>query len=153
MRIDELKRIAKENDYGYAKSFGEHNLLCKDTLNSITINEDYPNMIFIRNTICTESDMNMIKASIEFAETPPEDREEIKKYFYKHNSMKTKGGNPTYLAIRQRPSISYPVLQGSSEDIFEYKVEFTDEEIKKEQKEHGISLDDFEKNEVKDDQK
>ena len=79
MKIDELKRIADENGYGYAKSFGEYNLLCKDNLNSITINEDYPNMIFIRNTICTESDMNMIKASIEFAETPPEDRGEEKK--------------------------------------------------------------------------
>lgn len=72
----------------------------------------------------------------------------MKKYFYKHNSMKTKGGNPTYLAIRQRPSISYPVLQGSSQDIFEYKVEFTDEEMEVVKKEYGIFLDDFEKVEV-----
>lgn len=71
MKIDELKRVAKENGYGYAKSFGEHNLLCEDNLNKITINEEYINMIFIRNTICRENDMNMIKASIEFAETPP----------------------------------------------------------------------------------
>lgn len=84
MRIDELKKIAEENGYGYTKSFGEHNLLCKDNLNRITINEDYPNMIFISNTICRENDMNMIKASIEFAETPPEDREEEKKFYLRH---------------------------------------------------------------------
>lgn len=154
MRIDELKRIAEENDYEYSKVIWNHRFARKNSDNYITINGDYINRIWTSiQGYCDDKDFNMIKASIEFAETPPDDREEIKKYFYKHNSMKTKGGNPTYLAIRQRPSISYPVLQGSSEDIFEYKVEFTDEEIKKAENEHGISLDDFEKNEVKDDQK
>lgn len=71
------------------------------------------------------------------------------KHIYKHNFIKSKGGDDVYLAIRQRPSISYPTLQGSDEDIFEYKVEFTDEEINKAKKEHGIFLDDFEELDVK----
>ena len=153
MRIDELKRIAEENDYEYEFEI-DHKFTNKNNGNYVIINSACENRIWttIRDW-CNDGDFNMIKASIEFAETPPDDREEIKKYFYKHNSMKTKGGNPTYLAIRQRPSISYPVLQGSSEDIFEYKVEFTDDEIEKAKKEHGIFLDDFEKIEVKGDQK
>lgn len=155
MRINELKKIAKENDYIYLGTRCKYHDFIRDSDGAlISINQFNVNDIrFFEIDWCLETDLKMIKAAIEFAETPPEDREEIKKYFYKHNSMKTKGGNPTYLAIRQRPSISYPVLQGSSEDIFEYKVEFTDEEIEEVKKEHGIFLDDFEKNEVKDDQK
>lgn len=151
MRIDELKRIAKENGYGYAKSFGEHNLLCEDNCNSITINEDYINIIFIKNEICRPNDMSMIKAAVEFAETPPDEREEEKKYRYKHDSLRTKGGNWSYLAIRQRPSMSYPILQGSDIDIFEYKVEFTDKEIEGFKKEFNIKLDNFIKEDVEND--
>lgn len=87
---------------------------------------------------------------IEYAKTPIKDRGDTSKHIYKHNFIKTKGNSFTYLAIRQRPSISYPVLQGSSEDIFEYKVEFTDEEIEEVKKEYGIFLDDFKKLEMED---
>ena len=156
MKTKEYKKIAEDNGYKY-----------HETIYSITVGkyseEDYdieikvgklrPGRLEVTIKGFCGDESDMILAAMELAETPPEDREEIKKYFYKHNSMKTKGGNPTYLAIRQRPSISYPVLQGSSEDIFEYKVEFTDDEIEKVKKEHGIFLDDFEKIEVKGDQK
>ena len=149
-RVEELEFIAYEDsNYWLIKNeYGSNVAHVNKTILS-QMSTDYIQWDKVYN----EDKEKLFDLLVEYAETPPEDREEIKKYFYKHNSMKTKGGNPTYLAIRQRPSISYPVLQGSSEDIFEYKVEFTDEEIKKEQKEHGISLDDFEKNEVKDDQK
>lgn len=158
MRIDELKKIAEENDYKWLEN--KHNQLdhklefrrnvgvLENIINQIAIREGIENRIFFNINYCNEKDLNMIKASLEYAETPPEDRQEIKKYFYKHNFIQTKGNSFTYLAIRQRPSISYPVLQGSSRDIFEYKVEFTDEEIEKAQKEHGIFLDDFKKIEV-----
>lgn len=153
MKINELKRIAKENDYKY--EYDESRLRTRfkreveGYTNKISINEWNENCMWISNDyFCDEKDFKMIKATMKYAETPLEDREEIKKYFYEHNSMKTKGGNPTYLAIRQRPSISYPVLQGSSKDVFEYKVEFTDDEIEIFKKEYGICLDDFEKNEV-----
>lgn len=156
MRTKEYKEIVEDNGYRYYETI--YSIIARK------YSEEYYNIeikvgklrpgrleVTIKGFCGDESDM--ILAAMELAETPPEDREEIKKYFYKHNSMKTKGGNPTYLAIRQRPSISYPVLQGSSEDIFEYKVEFTDDEIEKVKKEHGIFLDDFEKIEVKGDQK
>lgn len=151
MKINELKRIAKENDYEYKPGFMRTRFKRKydGYTNEIAVNEYAANYVWFSNYYhCDEKDFNMMKATMKYAETPLEDREEIKKYFYEHNSMKTKGGNPTYLAIRQRPSISYPVLQGSSKDVFEYKVEFTDDEIEIFKKEYGICLDDFEKNEV-----
>lgn len=103
------------------------------------------------NTVKVEwkNESELIQLIFDYAKTPIKDRGDTNKYIYKHNFIKTKGNSFTYLAIRQRPSISYPVLQGSSEDIFEYKVEFTDEEIEKAKKEHEIFLDDFKKIEVK----
>ena len=65
------------------------------------------------------------------------------KHIYQHNFMRTKGGNPAYFALRIRKSIVYPTLQGSDKDIFEYKVEFTKEEMNEAMKEHGIFLNDF----------
>ena len=156
MRIDELKRIAKNNTFRLVEDIFTISLywIGANNLFEIVINKKRVGDIVIVDDLFDNRKVeNMVRAAKVFSNTPLPDREEIKKYFYKHNSMKTKGGNPTYLAIRQRPSISYPVLQGSSEDIFEYKVEFTDEEIKKAENEHGISLDDFEKNEVKGDKK
>lgn len=155
MRIDELKKVAEENDYTLWSISGDfYQFKRKLTMKLIHIGKLEVNRIYFHNfDICDEKDFNMIKACMDFSYTPPEDRQEIKKYFYKHNFIQTKGNSFTYLAIRQRPSISYPVLQGSSEDIFEYKVEFTDDEIEKAKKEHGIFLDDFEKIEVKGDQK
>lgn len=149
MKIDELKRIAEENDYVLTKSFDNYKLKRKNRGNCIDISNVNANRVWISNiSLCDDEDSNMIKAAVEFAETPIEEREEDKKYTYKHNFIRTKGNNFTYLAIRQRLSISYPVLLGSSQDIFEYKVEFTDEEMEEVKKEYGIFLDDFKKVEV-----
>lgn len=156
MRIDELKRIAINNNFSLVESIYTISLYWIGANNpfEIVINKKRVGDIVIVDGLFDNRKVeNMVRAAKAFSNTPLPDRQEIKKYFYKHNFMKTKGGNPTYLAIRKRPSISYPVLQGSSEDIFEYKVEFTDEEIKKAQMEHGIFLDDFEKNEVEGDWK
>lgn len=104
------------------------------------------------NTVKVEwkNEHELFNLLAEYARTPIKDRGDTSKHIYKHNFIKTKGDSFTYLAIRQRPSISYPVLQGSNQDIFEYKVEFTDEEIEEVKKEYGIFLDDFKKLEVED---
>lgn len=155
MRTKEYKKIVEKNGYRYYET--NYSIIARKYLDEyydieIKVGKLRPGRLEVNIKGFCGDESDIILEAMELAETPLDDREEkIKKYFYKHNSMKTKGGNPTYLAIRQRPSISYPVLQGSSEDIFEYKVEFTDEEIKKAQMEHGIFLDDFEKNEVEGD--
>ena len=80
MKIDELKRIAKENDYEYSKYSITHIFTRKNIDNYIRINSMFENRIWISITDwCDGKDFNMLKAAVEFAETPPEDRGEITK--------------------------------------------------------------------------
>lgn len=80
MRIDELKRIAKENDYEYSKYSITHIFTRENIDNNIRINSMFENRIWISITDwCDGKDFNMLKAAVEFAETPPEDREEYTK--------------------------------------------------------------------------
>lgn len=96
MKIDELKRIAKENDYEYSKRFRNYTLVRED--NYININSVCENRIWISITDwCDDKDFNMIKASMEFAETPPEDREEEKKFYLRHRWFKSPFGDNYYL--------------------------------------------------------
>ena len=88
MKISELKTIAKENYYELKeeKEIGQITLERKVTFdgfisNVITISLIKKNLIFIRSKHCDDKDFNMIKAAVEFAETPIEDREE-KTYRY-----------------------------------------------------------------------
>lgn len=78
MKIDKLKRIAKENDYGYFGARGgffDFRRESDGALISISISE-VNNISFLDLDWCGEKDFNMIKASIKFAETDPDDREE-----------------------------------------------------------------------------
>ena len=152
MRTKEYKEIVEDNGYRYYETI--YSIIARKYSEEyydieIKVGKLRPGRLEVTIKGFCGDESNMILAAMELAETPPEDREEIKKYFYKHNFMKTKGGNPTYLAIRQRPSISYPVLQGSNQDIFEYKVEFTDEEIEEYKKEFGMNLDHYIKEEAR----
>lgn len=78
MSIDELKRIAEENDYEFEQGFGRIHFrrTVEGYLNEITINTFNKNRLWITiSEKCFEEDFNMIKASIELAETNPKDRE------------------------------------------------------------------------------
>ena len=76
MRIDELKRIAEENDYEYFESIIDYKFVRKNSNNYITINSRCENRIWTSiQEYCDDKDFNMIKAAVELAETPPEDRE------------------------------------------------------------------------------
>lgn len=82
MKTEELKRIAKENDYELNKSLEHYKLTHKYCDNYISINGLFKNRLWISIPFfCDERDFNMIKAAVEFAETPIEDREE-KTYRY-----------------------------------------------------------------------
>lgn len=82
MKISELKTIAKENDYELKgeKEIEQIILERKVTFdgfisNVIRISLIKKNLIFIKSKYCDDKDFNMIKAAVEFAETPIEDRE------------------------------------------------------------------------------
>lgn len=81
MRIDELKRIAEENDYEFYESleYKSISLARKISLdglisNQISINSNAENQVFIENRHCDKKDLNMIKAAITFTETPIAER-------------------------------------------------------------------------------
>lgn len=152
MRIDELKRIATNNNFSLVEDIFTISLYWMGVNNpfEIVINKKrVGDVVIVDDLFDNRKVENMVRAAKAFSNTPLPDRQEIKKYTYKHESLKTKGNSFTYLAIRQRPSISYPTLQGSDVDIHEYKVEFTDKEIEEYKKEFGINLDHYIKEEVK----
>lgn len=81
MRIDELKSIAEENDYTIRldDEFNVYKLVRKvskdDTIvNFISIGTDIKGILFVNAVHSDEKDLNMIKASVEFAETPITER-------------------------------------------------------------------------------
>lgn len=86
MKIYELERIAEENYYEFRESleYEAISLVRKISLdglisNHISINLNAENQVFIENRHCEEKDLKVIKAAIELAETPPEDREKEEK--------------------------------------------------------------------------
>ena len=147
MRIDELKRIAKENDYEYSKYSITHIFTRENIDNYIRINSMFENRIWISITDwCDGKDFNMLKAAVEFAETPPEEREEDMKNFLVHKFMR--GGKnlsfPGYLMQCHATDLMYignDILDGRS-----YSCErntFTMEEIEKIKKENNTKLKNF----------
>lgn len=91
MRIDELKRIAEENEYELTECLEQYKFVRRSKIldHRITIGKVRANGLWISIKVwCDEKDFNMIKAAVEFAETPPEDREEEKKFYLKHRWIK-----------------------------------------------------------------
>ena len=149
MRIDELKRIVKENGYKlmnddlaiyiYGYSHGSLNKfktnirISKLRIKDITIDT---------GIYCEEEEFNVIKASIEFAETPPEDREEEKKFWLKHKWM----GNIWWKYLNQLDDGSYFIREGDL--VSSLKNTFTLKEIEEIKKKFNTDLADFELVEV-----
>ena len=145
MKIDELKRIAKENDYEYFKSTIDYKFVKKDSNNYITINSKYENRIWTAiQGKCDDKDFNMIKAAIEFAETPLEDREQEKKFYLKHRWLKN-GEDYSYLNFEI--SGLYYSLNNKHEASWA-KTKFTLEEIEEIKEKFDTDLKDFELMEV-----
>ena len=115
-------------------------------VNQIAIREGIENRIFFNINYCNEKDLNMIKASLEYAETPPEDREEEKKFYLKHRWLD--GENEAnylnfeisefYYSLNSKPEASWA------------KTKFTLKEIEEIKEKFDTDLADFELVEVKD---
>ena len=82
MRIDELKTIAGKNGYKLVNDklavyiYGYSHGNSDEFKTEIWINKSRAKDITIETGVyCEEEEFNVIKASVEFAETPPEDRE------------------------------------------------------------------------------
>lgn len=153
MKINELKRIAAENDYELKESLEYETIslarkISLDGLisNYITINSNAENQVFIGNLHCDKKDLNMIKAAVEFAETPPDEREEDKKFYAKHRYFKFHNGSSKYLGmdlVKDKPDLC-------SKITYKWvKNQFTLKEIEEIKERFNTDLKDFELMEVK----
>ena len=144
-RVKELGfEVFNEDDYLVIKDEYESNVANVNKTTLAQMSTDYIEW----DEIYDEDKTKLFDLLIEYAKTPIDERKEEEKYFYEHRFIKTRGGDPTYLAIRQRPNYKYPILQGSYKDIFEYKVEFTDKEMEEAKNKYWICLDDFVKKSI-----
>lgn len=155
MRIDELKRIAEENEYKQLEN--KHNQLkhqlefrrnaggLENIVNQIAIREGIENRIFFNINYCNEKDLNMIKASIKYAETPVEDREEEKKFYLRHKYIRFIDGSAEYYTTCT--SQKFPILKYKAfSDGFNQQ--FTLKEIEEIKVKFDTDLNDFELVEV-----
>lgn len=146
MKIDELKRIAEENNYEFSKELGYFCFKKRNHTNYIKISRVSKNKIWISNpNTCYDKDFNMIKASFKFAETPIDERVEEKKYYLKHRWIGNFSYGEGYLNLFLFDNIMRlsSVLQDSS-----VKTQFTLKEIDEIKEKYNTDLSDFEKKEV-----
>ena len=145
MKIDELKRIAEENFYVYRGVMGGSYNFIRDIDGAlIDISKFKVNDIhFLDIDWCQETDLKMIKAVIEFAETPLEDREEEKKFYLRHKWLECIGNR--YLTWDPGDNCCY--LDDSAE-YYSGKMKFTLNEIEEIKKKFDTDLKDFELVEV-----
>ena len=146
MKINELKRIAEENEYELTKDDIHYKLTRQDFDNNITINNLSKNRLCISIPfVCDKRDFNVIKAAVEFAETPLEDREEEKKFYMEHKYFKCINGDSRYFQIYE-PN-GNPWLN-AMDSIMGYKKQFTLKEIEEIKERFNTDLADFELVEV-----
>ncbi len=146
MKINELKRIAEENDYELTKSLEHYKLTHKYCDHYISINGMCKNRLWISKPfVCDERDFNMMKAAVEFAETPIEDREEEKKFYLKHRWMRNINGFSRALKIDIEDGTADVGIMCPS---LGYKNQFTKKEIEEIKEKFNTDLADFKEVEV-----
>lgn len=154
MRINKLKKIAEENDYELTDHHVCGELILSrreekygDVINTITISKITKGYIAINNMFCDSMDLKMFKASIEFAETSIEDREEEKKFYLEHRYFKCTNGDSRYFQIYGPDGKPWLNAMYS---VMGYKKQFTLKEIEEIKKKFDTDLKDFELVEVVD---
>lgn len=153
MKINELKRIAEENDYKLEKLNDRKEIILTRRVsidgflaNFITISLDFENQIWIKNINCSKKDITMIKAAVEFVETPLEDRVEEKKFYLKHRWLVQAGDYKTgFLNYDTNNDILFIYSEHHTHLI---KTQFTLEEIFNIREKFNTDLFDFELVEV-----
>lgn len=149
MKINELKRIAEENDYELTECLEQYELVRRSGFLSqrITIGKARANGLWISiKSLCDDKDAKMIKAAVEFAETPLEDRVEEKKFYLKHRWLVQAGDYKTGFL---NYGTCNDILFINSEHHTNYvKTQFTLKEIEEIKEKFDTDLADFELVEV-----
>lgn len=152
MKISELKRVVKENRYVMIESdlvifiYGYSHGGTEEFKTEIRINKIKTKDIDIKTGIyCEVEEFNVIKAAVEFAETPPEDREEEKKFYLKHRWMRNINGFSRALKIDIEDGTADVGIMCPS---LGYKNQFTKKEIEEIKEKFNTDLADFKEVEV-----
>lgn len=145
MKYKELEKIAEDNGYEMKIEI-DHVLLTKYEEDNIikisTIKED---IIFSTMYACMPRDFQMLKASLELAETPLEDRYEEKKYYLRHRFLD--GLQTNYLNFsREIELFKLSTLKHDDNK----QTQFTMDEIEELKEKYETDLKDFKMIEVED---
>ncbi len=146
MKINELKKIAEKNEYELTECLEQYEFVRRSEIlyHRITISKVRANGLWISIKVwCDDKDFNMIKAAVEFAETPIKDREEEKKFYLRHRWLKPIYKN--YLNYCMTTKDYW--LDCKNEEIY-VQTQFTEKEIDEIKEKINTDLGDFKKIEV-----
>lgn len=149
MKINELKKIAEKNEYELTECLEQYEFVRRSEIfyHHITISKVRANGLWIFIKVwCDDKDFNMIKAAVEFAETPIKDREEEKKFYLRHRWLKPKPIYKNYLNHWIGTNKYWLDYNNETENI---QTQFTLKEIDEIKEKFNTDLGDFEKIEVK----
>lgn len=141
MKYKELERMAVKTGWTITENQEIYSLKkeTEEAERRITIGKIYSKVIFINNDICRPEDFVVIKAAVELAETPPEEREKEKKYYLKHRFLEN--GNCRYLNYDKEFQELY---LNDRAQFGEIQTQFTQEEIDEIKEKYDTTLGDFE---------
>lgn len=140
MKYNELKKIAEDNEYEINDNIDYVTLKKYQGENIIKISAFHANLIFPHMFVCFGSDLQMLRASIEYSETPLEDRYPEKKKYLRHRFL-LKERDDSYLNYYR----SLGTVDLSDRRQTEYiQTQFTQAEINEIKEKYDTDLKDFE---------
>ena len=119
MKTSELVRVVEENGFDFIK--GTENIyVCTISDWLISINKENCISINEKRALNTQKSRNVMKAIIEYVETPIEKREEVKKYYFELCDGIDKNEDDRYLTVDVHDGVFF---------LYKYKRIFTENEI------------------------
>lgn len=148
MRTKKYKKIVEENGYRYYET--NYSIIARKYLEEdydieIKVGKPRPGRLEVTIKGFCGDESDIILAAMELAETPPEDREEEKKFYLEHRYFKCTNGDSRYFQILE--SDGTPWLNAMY-TVMGYKKQFTLKEIEEIKKKFDTDLKDFELVEV-----
>jgi len=143
METEELIRIAKANGCKVDKCLGIL-VITKDAEDAsyhIEVDTERANSVFIDVDKYPNESFSTIIASIEYARTPVEEREEEKKYYLEHRWLNRKGTTGAFLNYTEFDNDYYT---DSDEEVGGCQTQFTKKEIDEIKEKFNTDLKDFE---------
>lgn len=142
MKYKELERVAIESCYSI-KRIGINTIIEKKRngyISTIIIKENQKGKIIIDAEISYPHESEVVKAAVEYANTPLDERQEEKKYYLRHKFM-CGFEKDTFLNV---DDLNRAVYLGNNAQSSSIQTQFTQEEIDEIKKKYNTDLKDFE---------